>query len=387
MNSYLFTSESVSEGHPDKLADQISDAVLDSYFAFDPNARVACECLLTGKTVMVAGEVKSKTDFKINVDDLVKKVILGAGYNDESLGFPIDTLEVICRLQAQAAEIGYAVDRADGNLGAGDQGMMFGYATKESPELMPLGISLAHKLMLRHSELRKAGAISWLRPDAKSQVTIKYMDGKPLGVDTVVLSTQHDANITHDKLFKAIKHELIDEVIPVELRLNHMNYIINPSGSFVLGGPMADTGLTGRKVAVDSYGASCPVGGGAFSGKDPTKVDRSGAYMARYVAKNIVAAGFAERCTLQISYAIGTIKPISLFIDLHGTGRIDECRLLKAVNEIFDLSPGGIIKTLDLRRPIYKGTAAHGHFGREEEAFTWEKCDKVKELQAYCKKL
>jgi len=373
-HSYLFTSESVSEGHPDKLADRISDAVLDAYLASNPNAKVACETLVTRNLIVLAGETHSSSE--IDVESVAREAIRDVGYTDESSGFshltPIDI-----RLHAQATEIRQGVDRADGETGAGDQGLMFGYACTETPELMPLPIMLAHKLMRRQAELRKSGALSWLRPDGKSQVTVRYEDNKPVAVEKVVLSTQHSPEINRITLREAVIEEIIKPVLPPELRSPVIEYLVNPTGSFTEGGPATDTGLTGRKIIVDTYGGSCPHGGGAFSGKDPTKVDRSGAYVARYIAKNIVAAGLAARCMVQISFAIGVAKPTSLYVDLFGTGKVTNRATEEAVLKVFPVTPAGIINDLNLRRPIYSRTAAYGHFGRQEAGFTWEVTDKA----------
>jgi S-adenosylmethionine synthetase len=373
-HSYLFTSESVSEGHPDKVADRISDAVLDAYLAADPNAKVACETLVTKNLVVIAGETQSSA--AVDIESVAREAIRDIGYTDQSSGFshrsPIDI-----RLHAQASEIRQGVDRADGETGAGDQGLMFGYACTETPELMPLPITLAHKLMRRQAELRKSGALSWLRPDGKSQVTVRYEDNKPVAVEKVVLSTQHSPEINRNALREAVIEEIIKPVLPPELRSPGIEYLVNPTGSFTEGGPATDTGLTGRKIIVDTYGGSCAHGGGAFSGKDPTKVDRSGAYVARYIAKNIVAAGLAARCTVQISFAIGVAQPTSLYIDLFGTGKISNGAIEQAVLKVFPITPAGIISSLNLRRAIYAKTSAYGHFGREEAGFTWEATDKA----------
>ncbi len=383
MPSYYFTSESVSEGHPDKIADQISDSVLDAIFTQDPHAKVGCETFVTTDLVIVGGEIK--TDAKIDVDTIVRKAVTDIGYTDETIGFDAKTCKVVNHLHEQSADIRQGVERHDAEIGAGDQGLMFGYATNETAELMPLAISLAHKLVAQQSVVRKSGKLPWLRPDAKSQVTLKYDNGIPVSVEKVVLSTQHDPEVDNDTLRNSVIKEIIEPVVPAELRSPTIEYFINPTGRFVVGGPHGDAGLTGRKIIVDTYGGSCPHGGGAFSGKDPTKVDRSAAYAARYIAKNIVAAGLANRCTVQLAYAIGVVEPLSVMIDLHGTGTVDERELEKAVRQIFQLTPKGIIDMLQLRRPIYQKTAAYGHFGRELPAFTWEKTDKVGPLQDYFK--
>jgi len=378
---YLFTSESVSEGHPDKMADQISDAVLDALFKQDPYARVACETLLTENRAVVAGELG--TEAKISAEEIVRETVKEIGYSDPSHGFDYKTCRIENLLHRQSANIAEAVVKKDGEIGAGDQGLMFGYACTETPELMPLPIMLAHRLLEKQAHVRKAGLIPWLRPDAKSQVTIRYNGKRPLSVERVVLSTQHAEGITHKEIEEAVKYYILDVVIPQEFRSKTIEYFINPSGNFFIGGPQGDTGLTGRKIIVDTYGGSCPHGGGAFSGKDPTKVDRSAAYTARYIAKNIVAAGLADRCTVQLAYAIGVIEPQSVMLNLHGDRKVDEHEAEKAVREIFKLTPKGMIDMLNLRRPIYKKTAAYGHFGRELPEFTWEKKDKVAELRRY----
>ncbi|MBN2207441.1 MAG: methionine adenosyltransferase [Candidatus Aminicenantes bacterium] len=377
---FLFTSESVSEGHPDKMADRISDAVLDALFRVDPTARVACESLLTQNTVIVAGELG--TSAEISVETIVRETVREIGYIDPSYGFDAATCVVKNMLGRQSADIANAVvHRTDGEIGAGDQGLMFGYAVRETPELMPLPITLAHRLVERQSRLRKSGRIPWLRPDAKSQVTVRYIGGRPVAVERVVLSTQHAGDVANGRIAEEVRREIVDAVIPAELRSKTMEYYINPSGRFEIGGPQGDTGLTGRKIIVDTYGGSCPHGGGAFSGKDPTKVDRSAAYAARYIAKNVVAAGLAEKCTVQLSYAIGVVEPQSLMINLHGQRKVEEREVEKAVREMFRLTPKGMIEMLDLRRPIYTKTAAYGHFGREIPEFSWERTDKAEALR------
>jgi S-adenosylmethionine synthetase len=378
---FLFTSESVSEGHPDKMADQISDAVLDAFYKKDRYARVACETLLTENKAVVAGEFDTKAT--IQVEEIVRETVKGIGYSDPSYGFDYKTCKIENLLHRQSANIAEAVVKKDGEIGAGDQGLMFGYACTETPEFMPLPIMLAHRLVEKQSEVRKAGRLPWLRPDAKSQVTIKYNGKRPVSVERVVLSTQHAEGISHGEIEEGVKRYIIDPVIPQEFRSKTVEYFINPSGSFFIGGPLGDTGLTGRKIIVDTYGGSCPHGGGAFSGKDPTKVDRSAAYTARYIAKNIVAAGLADRCTVQLSYAIGVIEPLSLMLNLHGDRKADERKVEEAVREVFKLTPKGMIDMLDLRRPIYQKTAAYGHFGRELPEFTWEKTDKADALRRW----
>jgi S-adenosylmethionine synthetase len=363
--SFLFTSESVSEGHPDKVADQISDAILDAYLQLDPNAKVACECLITTGHLVIAGEITSTAH--VDVVAVAKNVIQNIGYDNAAYGFDNKTAVYTNLLHEQSPEINKSV--VDG--GAGDQGLMFGYACNETPELMPLSILLAHRLVEKQSELRKNGTMDWLLPDAKSQVTVLYENAKPVSVDTVVLSTQHKAHITQEVLAAEIIRQIIEPVIKAYLPRSTPKYLINPSGSFTIGGPHGDTGLTGRKIIVDTYGGSCPHGGGAFSGKDPSKVDRSAAYAARYVAKHVVASGLTERCTIQISYAIGKEIPTSLFVDLHGTGKVEETKLTTTINQLFDLRPNGIIKMLGLKKPVYLQTAAYGHFGKEN--LPWEK--------------
>ena len=380
--SYLFTSESVSEGHPDKMADQISDAILDAFLTRDPDARVACETVLADQFVLVAGEFKTSDNVvfeavRQDAERLVRQTVREIGYTCRADGIDPDRCEIRIAFNHQSAHINQGVDRADGELGAGDQGLMFGYACDETPELMPLPISLAHRLVQRQAERRKMGHLPWLRPDAKSQVSVRYLDEQPVAVEKVVLSTQHAPEISTDALREIVRREIVDPVIPESLRGDGYQVLINPTGRFEIGGPNGDTGLTGRKIIVDSYGGSCPHGGGAFSGKDPSKVDRSAAYMARYVAKNIVAAGLARRCTVQLAYAIGVVAPVSVFINTHGTGVADDTMLEAIVRVTFNLTPRGIVETLELRRPIYRRTAAYGHFGRELPEFTWERTDKA----------
>jgi S-adenosylmethionine synthetase len=378
---YLFTSESVSEGHPDKMADQISDAILDAYIAQDPESRVACETLLTKNIVVVAGEIGSTAS--VPVKRIVRKTIEEIGYTDRSLGSDAKSAEIINHLHRQSANIAEAVVKKGGELGAGDQGLMFGYACDETPELMPLPIMLAHRLVERQAVIRKSGVIDWLGPDAKSQVTIHYKGHRPVAVERIVLSTQHRRGVDHATIEREVLQHIVHPVIPDAWISKDIKYFINPSGSFFIGGPQGDTGLTGRKIIVDTYGGSCPHGGGAFSGKDPTKVDRSAAYAARYIAKNIVAAGLASRCTVQLSYAIGVAEPLSLMLNLHGDRKIDERDAEKAVRKIFALTPKGMIDMLKLRRPVYQKTAAYGHFGREIPEFTWERTDKAAALKKY----
>ena len=385
MSEYLFTSESVSEGHPDKVADQISDAILDAVLTQDPTARVAAETLVNTGLCLLAGEITTtaKVDYIKTARDTIKKI----GYNSSEMGFDADGCAVMVCYDQQSPDIAQGVNEGQGldlNQGAGDQGLMFGYACDETPTLMPFAIYYAHRLMQRQSELRKDGRLAWLRPDAKAQLTVIYDDktGKPVGIDTVVLSTQHEPDIAYETLKEAVIEEIIKPVLPSEMLRGDTKYLINPTGRFVIGGPQGDCGLTGRKIIVDTYGGASPHGGGAFSGKDPTKVDRSAAYAGRYVAKNIVGAGLATACQIQVSYAIGIAEPTSIAIDTFGTGRLPEKDLIALVRENFDLRPKGIIQMLDLQRPIYRNTAAYGHFGREEPDFSWEKLDKVPVLKA-----
>ncbi|HEX4154180.1 MAG TPA: methionine adenosyltransferase [Acidobacteriaceae bacterium] len=374
---FLFTSESVTEGHPDKIADQISDAILDACLEQDPTSRVACETLTCTGLVVVAGEIT--TQAYVDFQTLVRETVREIGYDDALKGFDCNTCGVISTINRQSPDIAQGVDTG----GAGDQGMMFGYATNETPELMPTPISLAHRLAEKLTEVRKNGKLPYLRPDGKSQVTVEYdSDSKPVRVDAVVISTQHAADVGNEQLRKEILEQVIKAVIPAELLDAKTKYHINPTGRFVIGGPMGDTGLTGRKIIVDTYGGMGRHGGGAFSGKDPTKVDRSAAYMARYVAKNIVAAGLAERCEVQLAYAIGVAEPVSVRVDTFGTGSVGEQRLVELIRENFKLTPKGIIESLNLRRPIFKKTAAYGHFGRSGETFTWEATDKAAALKA-----
>lgn len=380
-NTYLFTSESVSEGHPDKIADQISDAVLDAILAADPKARVACETLIKTGVVVLAGEIT--TCASVDFEQIVRDTVISIGYNSSHVGFDGATCAVLSYVGKQSANIAQGVDRArPEEQGAGDQGLMFGYATNETDVLMPAPITYAHRLVQRQAEMRKTGVLPWLRPDAKSQVTFRYDGHKVVGIEAVVLSTQHDAEISYQLLREAVMENIILPVLPSAWLDKHTQYHINPTGSFVIGGPVGDCGLTGRKIIVDTYGGSAHHGGGAFSGKDPSKVDRSAAYAARYVAKNIVAAGLAERCEIQVSYAIGVAEPTSISINTFGTGKLAESRLVDIVRGHFDLRPYGLVKMLDLIRPIYRNTAAYGHFGRNEPAFTWEHTDKAEALRA-----
>jgi S-adenosylmethionine synthetase len=379
---YIFTSESVTEGHPDKMADQISDAILDYIIERDKNARVACETILTTGICLIAGELK--TDIYAPMQDIAREVIREIGYTDASFGFDYRSAGILNAIGEQSIDINQGVDRESGEIGAGDQGMMFGYACNETAELMPLPISLAHKLTAKLAQVRKNGTVPFLRPDGKAQVSVKYIDGRPVSVDTVVISAQHDNNISFNTLKDAIITEVIEEVISKEL-LKDTTYHINPTGRFVIGGPQGDAGLTGRKIVVDTYGGSCPHGGGAFSGKDPTKVDRSGAYMARYIAKNLVSAGVSDKITVQIAYAIGIAKPVSIMVDTHGNSNIENFKIEECIKEIFHLTPAGIIEELELLNPIYKKTASYGHFGRENMGFTWEKTNRIDEIKSYLK--
>ena len=381
IKEYIFTSESVTEGHPDKMADQVSDAVLDYIIERDPKARVACETLLSNGFCVIAGELK--TSAYAPMQEIAREVVREIGYTDAAFGFDYRSAAVLNGIGEQSPDINQGVDQESGDIGAGDQGLMFGYACKETPELMPLPISLAHKITAKLAEVRKNGTIPFLRPDGKAQVSVKYIDDKPVAINTIVRSTQHDDEVELEVLQKAVMKEVIEVVIPKELLSDDIIYHINPTGRFVIGGPQGDAGLTGRKIIVDTYGGSCPHGGGAFSGKDPTKVDRSAAYAARYVAKNLVAAGVADKLTIQIAYAIGVVQPVSIMVDTHGTSAVEESRVEACVKELFDLSPAGIIKELDLLRPIYKKTAAYGHFGREDMGFTWEETNRVDDIKKY----
>ena len=385
----LFTSESVSEGHPDKVADQISDAILDAILAKDPEARVACETSVTTGLVLVFGEIT--TTAYVDIQKVVRETIKGIGYTRAKYGFDGDTCAVMVAIDEQSPDIAQGVDASfekretkaeQEDLGAGDQGLMFGFAINETPELMPLPIALSHRITEKLAELRKNETLEYLRPDAKSQVTVEYDEaGKPVRVDTIVVSTQHDEHVTLEKIINDVKTLVINEVIPSELLDENTKYFINPTGRFVIGGPQGDSGLTGRKIIVDTYGGYARHGGGAFSGKDATKVDRSASYAARYIAKNIVAAGLADKCEVQLAYAIGVAQPVSISVETFGTGKVSEADLIKAIRENFNLSPVGIIEMLDLKRPIYQKTAAYGHFGREDADFTWEKLDKVADLK------
>ncbi|MDW2800212.1 methionine adenosyltransferase [Clostridium boliviensis] len=394
MEKLLFTSESVTEGHPDKMCDQISDAILDEMLKQDPMSRVACETCTTTGLVMVMGEIT--TQAYVDIQKVVRETVREIGYNSAKYGFDCDTCGVIVTLDEQSKDIAMGVDRAleakenkmseeeIDAIGAGDQGMMFGYASNETEEYMPYPIALAHKLALQLTKVRKNGTLTYLRPDGKTQVTVEYDEnGRPLRLDAVVLSTQHDEDVSQEQIHKDIKKYVFDEILPAELVDEHTKFFINPTGRFVIGGPQGDSGLTGRKIIVDTYGGYARHGGGAFSGKDCTKVDRSAAYAARYVAKNIVAAGLADKCEIQLSYAIGVAHPTSIMVDTFGTGKVSNEKLVEIIRENFDLRPAGIIKMLDLRRPIYKQTAAYGHFGRNDLDLPWEKLDKVSLLKEY----
>ncbi len=382
MSDYsLFTSESVSEGHPDKMADQISDAVLDAIIADDKNARVAVETMVKTGMAIIAGEVR--TDTYIDLEDLVRNVILDIGYNSSDVGFDGASCAVLNAIGKQSGDIAMGVDEGSAKeQGAGDQGLMFGYATNETAVLMPAPIYYAHRLVERQAYLRKHNVLTWLRPDAKSQVTLRYENGKPVAIDAVVLSTQHNPDVSQNDIREAVMEEIVQHVLPAEWLHANTKYHINPTGQFIIGGPVGDCGLTGRKIIVDTYGGMARHGGGAFSGKDPSKVDRSAAYAGRYVAKNIVAAGLADRCEIQVSYAIGVAEPTSISVNTFGTGKLEDAKIAQLVNENFDLRPAGLVDMLDLKRPIYRATAAYGHFGREEADFTWEKTDKAATLAA-----
>lgn len=382
---FLFTSESVSEGHPDKVADQISDAVLDAVLAEDRHGRVACETLVSTGLVVISGEIT--TQAHINYREIAQNAIRRIGYNDSDIGFDYKSCAILTAINRQSPDIAQGVNEGEGidlDQGAGDQGLMFGYACNETPALMPLPIYYAHRIMQRQAEVRRDGRLPWLRPDAKSQLTVRYVDGKPVDIDAIVVSTQHNPDVSHAQLSEAVIEEIIKPVLPKELLGGNIRYLINPTGRFVVGGPHGDCGLTGRKIIVDTYGGTARHGGGAFSGKDPSKVDRSAAYAARHVAKNIVAAGLADRCEVQIAYAIGVANPVSLMVDVDtfGTARISEEKIVELIKKHFDLRPKGIIQALDLLRPIYAKTAAYGHFGRDEPEFTWEALDKVQALKA-----
>jgi S-adenosylmethionine synthetase len=380
MSDFLFTSESVSEGHPDKVADQISDAVLDAILAQDKRSRVAAETLVKDNLVVLAGEITTNAD--VDYQHIARNTIRRIGYTQPEIGFDASTCTVVVAYGEQSRDIAQGVDRpVDLDQGAGDQGLMFGYACDETPSLMPMAIYLSHRLVERQAEVRRDGRLAWLRPDAKSQVTLRYSNGKPDAIETVVLSTQHAAGLTHKQIEEAVVEQVIKPVLPKHMVKGKIKYLVNPTGSFEIGGPKGDCGLTGRKIIVDTYGGSAPHGGGAFSGKDPSKVDRSAAYAARYVAKNVVAAGLASKCLVQVSYAIGVAQPTSIMVTTQGTGKISDDKIAQLVARNFDLRPRGIIQMLDLLRPIYEKTAAYGHFGREEPEFTWEATDKALALK------
>ena len=382
-NEFLFTSESVGEGHPDKVADQISDSVLDAILAEDPKGRVACETLVSTGLVVISGEITTKAH--INYREIAQEAVRRIGYDNSEIGFDYKSCAILTAINRQSPDIAQGVNEGQGldlDQGAGDQGLMFGYACNETPSLMPLPIYYAHRLMQRQAEVRKDGRLSWLRPDAKSQLSVHYVDGKPVSIDTVVISTQHDPDISHAQISEAVIEEIIAPVLPKELLSDKTRYLVNPTGRFVVGGPHGDCGLTGRKIIVDTYGGAAHHGGGAFSGKDPSKVDRSAAYAGRYVAKNIVAAGLADKCEVQVAYAIGVARPVSLMVNTFGTGKIADDKIVALIGKHFDLRPKAIIQTLDLLRPIYSRTAAYGHFGRDEPEFTWEQTDKAAALRA-----
>ena len=380
---YLFTSESVSEGHPDKVADQISDAVLDAILAQDPQGRVACETLVSTGLVVISGEITTRAD--INYMDIARATVKRIGYDDSDIGFDYKSCAVLTAINRQSSDIAQGVNEGEGidlDQGAGDQGLMFGYACNETPSLMPFPIYYAHRIMQRQAEVRKDGRLAFLRPDAKSQLTVRYVDGRPVAIDTVVVSTQHSPDVSHAQLSEAVIEEVIKPVLPKDMLTANTRFLINPTGRFVIGGPAGDCGLTGRKIIVDTYGGAAHHGGGAFSGKDPSKVDRSAAYAGRYVAKNIVAAGLADKCEVQVAYAIGVARPVSLMVETFGTGKVSDERIVELVKQHFDLRPKAIITSLDLLRPIYSRTAAYGHFGRDEVGFTWENTDKAAALRA-----
>ena len=383
MSNYLFTSESVSEGHPDKVSDQISDAVLDAILSQDENARVACETMCSTGLIVLSGEITTNATVDYNV--IARETVRNIGYTSSDIGFDSTTCAVLTAFNKQSPDIAQGVNRSkeeEMDQGAGDQGLMFGYACDETPQLMPMPIYYAHRLVERQAEMRKNGKLAWLRPDAKSQVSVRYQDGKPVHIDTVVISTQHNPDITHQDLSEAVIEEIIKPILPQNMLNEQTRYLVNPTGRFVVGGPMGDCGLTGRKIIVDTYGGMARHGGGAFSGKDPSKVDRSAAYAGRNIAKNIVAAGLASQCEVQVAYAIGVAKPVSLMVNTFGTGKVSDEKIIQLIDKHFDLRPRAIIHSLNLLRPIYTKTAAYGHFGREEAEFTWEKTDKAEQLRA-----
>ena len=381
--SFLFTSESVTEGHPDKMADQISDAVLDYIIERDKGARVACETLVSNGFCVIAGELK--TSVYAPMQEIARRVVQEIGYTDALYGFDYRSAAVLNGIGEQSPDINQGVDREDGEIGAGDQGLMFGYACRETPSLMPLPLWLAHRITEGLARSRKDGSLPFLRPDGKAQVTVRYEDGKPVSIDTIVISTQHSPETQQSHLKDAVIEEIVHRVIPREFLHDNIRYLVNPTGKFVIGGPQGDAGLTGRKIIVDTYGGSCPHGGGAFSGKDPSKVDRSAAYAARYVAKNLVASGVCDKVTVQVAYAIGVVEPVSILVDSGGSAKVDDSVLTACVKELFRLTPKGIIESLDLLRPIYRKTSTYGHFGRELPGFSWEKVDRVEEIQDFCK--
>jgi S-adenosylmethionine synthetase len=382
-HEYLFTSESVSEGHPDKVADQISDSILDAILADDPPARVACETLVSTGLVVISGEITTKAH--INYREIAQEAVRRIGYDNSDIGFDYKSCAILTAINRQSPDIAQGVNEGQGidlDQGAGDQGLMFGYACDETASLMPLPIHYAHRIMQRQAEVRRDGRLPWLRPDAKSQLSVRYVDGRPVAIDTVVVSTQHDPEVSHAQISEAVIEEVIKPVVPKELLTGNTRFLVNPTGRFVVGGPHGDCGLTGRKIIVDTYGGAARHGGGAFSGKDPSKVDRSAAYAARHVAKNIVAAGLASRCEVQVAYAIGVARPVSLMVNTFGTGRVSDELIVDLIGKHFDLRPKGIIQSLNLLRPIYRKTAAYGHFGRDEPEFTWEATDKATALRA-----
>lgn len=380
IQNFIFTSESVTEGHPDKISDQVSDAVLDAMLKDDPKSRVACETLTTTGLIMVAGEITSKS--VVDIPSVVRETIREIGYTDSSMGFDADTCAVMAAIDKQSPDIAVGVDSSDDKeQGAGDQGLMFGYAIDETPEMMPTPIMFAHRLAKRLSEVRKDGTLGFLRSDGKSQVTVRYENKKPVAIDTIVVSSQHSEEVSNEDIYEGIREEVINKTVDPALITDETKIFINPTGRFVVGGPMGDAGLTGRKIIIDTYGGWARHGGGAFSGKDPSKVDRSATYMARYVAKNVVASGLANECEVQLAYAIGVADPVSVMVDTFGTGKIPEDQISAAIRDVFDLRPSGIVKSLNLLRPIYRGTAAYGHFGKTGDSYTWEKTDKIDELQ------
>ncbi len=384
--NYLYTSESVSEGHPDKVSDQISDAILDALIEQDPKSRVACETMVNTGMAVIAGEITSQAN--IDYQEVVRQTIKEIGYCSSEMGYDYNSCSVLIALDKQSPDIAQGVNEGEGldlDQGAGDQGIMFGYACNETDTLMPFAIDYAHRLVKKQSEVRKTGGLTWLRPDAKSQVSVRYENDKPVGIETVVLSTQHSEDVSHDTLKEAVIEEVIKPVLPANMLNGDTEYLVNPTGRFVIGGPVGDCGLTGRKIIVDTYGGSAPHGGGAFSGKDPSKVDRSAAYATRYVAKNIVAAGLADRCQVQVAYAIGVAHPVSIMVETYGTATISDKKIEALIAEHFDLRPKGIVQMLDLLRPIYRNTAAYGHFGRTEPEFTWERTDKAEILREAAK--